>query len=326
MLERLVLEQLAGRLVHIRRVRRLATIGASVAWQPKAPRPALARPLGPALGRLTGFVVLVVLVTVSPVTRLVGGVVASMAGGLLVAPMRLVIAVTGAFVLAVRRLEIASVRVVARRSVAPPGLLMLRIVLIVARRSRRLARFFPRLFRRVSEQAPGRLVRRIRHQALPRSSGSWHMAPTVLRIPRRPAERILAAAPPYAPSSRRPWNTRRSRDRRATCKTWLARRRFATPPCRFSGPIDSRASGGTMNDNEVQDHIEALVAEERRLYAAAEREGGHTIEERARLEEIRVALDRYWDLLRQRRAEEEFGLDPDQTILRSARTVEHFEQ
>jgi hypothetical protein len=193
MLERLVLEQLAGRLVHIRRVRRLATIGASVARQPKAPRPALARPLGPALGRLT---VLVVLVTVSPVTRLVGGVVALMAGGLLVAPMRLVIAVTGAFVLAVRRLEIATVRVVARRSVAPPGILVLRIVLIVARRSRRLWRFFPRLFRRVSEQVPGRLVRRIRHQALPRSSGSWHMAPTVLRIPRRPAERILAAARP----------------------------------------------------------------------------------------------------------------------------------
>ena len=81
-----------------------------------------------------------------------------------------------------------------------------------------------------------------------------------------------------------------------------------------------------MDDNEVQDHIEALVAEERRLYAAAEREGGHTIEERARLEEIRVALDRYWDLLRQRRAEEEFGLDPDQATLRSAQTVEHFEQ
>jgi hypothetical protein len=110
--------------------------------------------------------------------------------------MRLVIAVTGAFVLAVRRLEIATVRVVARRSVAPPGILVLRIVLIVARRSRRLWRFFPRLFRRVSEQVPGRLVRRIRHQALPRSSGSWHMAPTVLRIPRRPAERILAAARP----------------------------------------------------------------------------------------------------------------------------------
>ena len=81
-----------------------------------------------------------------------------------------------------------------------------------------------------------------------------------------------------------------------------------------------------MDDSEVQNHIEELVAEERRLFAAAEREGGHTIEERARLEEIRVALDRYWDLLRQRRAEEEFGLDPDQTVLRSANTVEHFEQ
>ena len=75
-----------------------------------------------------------------------------------------------------------------------------------------------------------------------------------------------------------------------------------------------------MDDSEVQNHIEALVAEEHRLYAAAEREGGHTIEERARLEEIRVALDRYWDLLRQRRGEEEFGLDPDQaTLRRSAR-------
>ena len=81
-----------------------------------------------------------------------------------------------------------------------------------------------------------------------------------------------------------------------------------------------------MDDSEVQNHIEELVAEERRLFAAAEREGGHTIEERARLEEIRVALDRYWDLLRQRRAEEEFGLDPDQTVLRSAHTIEHFEQ
>jgi hypothetical protein len=81
-----------------------------------------------------------------------------------------------------------------------------------------------------------------------------------------------------------------------------------------------------MDDSEVQNHIEALVAEERRLRAATKREGGHTIEERARLEQIRVALDRYWDLLRQRRAEEEFGLDPDQTTLRSAHTVEHFEQ
>ncbi len=81
-----------------------------------------------------------------------------------------------------------------------------------------------------------------------------------------------------------------------------------------------------MDDSEVQDHIEALVAEEHQLYAAAGREGGHTIDERTRLEQIRVELDRYWDLLRQRRAQEEFGLNPDEATMRSADTVEHFKQ
>jgi hypothetical protein len=81
-----------------------------------------------------------------------------------------------------------------------------------------------------------------------------------------------------------------------------------------------------MDDSEVQDHIEALVAEEHRLFEAAQREGGHTTQERARLEQIGVALDRYWDLLRQRRAQEEFGLNPDEVSIRSAETVERFEQ
>jgi len=81
-----------------------------------------------------------------------------------------------------------------------------------------------------------------------------------------------------------------------------------------------------MDDSEVQDHIEALVAEEHALYAAAEQPGGHGIEQRARLAEIKVALDRYWDLLRQRRAQEEFGLNPDEAQMRSADTVEHYKQ
>ena len=81
-----------------------------------------------------------------------------------------------------------------------------------------------------------------------------------------------------------------------------------------------------MNDSDVQNHIEALVDEEHRLYAAAERQGQETPEDRRRLEEIRVQLDRYWDLLRRRRAQEEFGLDPDETQLRSADTVERYWQ
>jgi hypothetical protein len=81
-----------------------------------------------------------------------------------------------------------------------------------------------------------------------------------------------------------------------------------------------------MNDSEVQNHIEALVAEEHKLYAAGESGEGPTPEERARLAEIRVSLDRYWDLLRQRRAQEEYGLNPDEATMRSGETVERYEQ
>jgi hypothetical protein len=81
-----------------------------------------------------------------------------------------------------------------------------------------------------------------------------------------------------------------------------------------------------MDHNEVQNHIETLVAEEHELYAAAGRPGGHTVDARARLDEIKVSLDRYWDLLRQRRAQEEFGMDPDAVSIRSEQTVEHYKQ
>ena len=80
-----------------------------------------------------------------------------------------------------------------------------------------------------------------------------------------------------------------------------------------------------MDDSDVQDHIEALVAEEHRLFDSA-RESGRTDAERARLEEIRVQLDRYWDLLRQRRAQEEFGGDPEAARLRPGDTVEKYLQ
>ena len=79
-----------------------------------------------------------------------------------------------------------------------------------------------------------------------------------------------------------------------------------------------------MDDRAVSDHIEALVAEEHRLLGRLE-EGGATPEVHDRLEAVRVELDRYWDLLRQRRGHEEFGLDPDQTSLRDAGTVEGYE-
>ena len=81
-----------------------------------------------------------------------------------------------------------------------------------------------------------------------------------------------------------------------------------------------------MKDSDVQDHIEALVAEEHRLYADAEGQGQEAPEDRRRLEEIRVQLDRYWDLLRQRRAQREFGRDPDEAAIRPEDTVERYLQ
>ncbi|MGH2954734.1 MAG: DUF2630 family protein [Solirubrobacterales bacterium] len=78
-------------------------------------------------------------------------------------------------------------------------------------------------------------------------------------------------------------------------------------------------------DQGIENHIEALVAEEHELQRAGERQEGLTDEQHKRLRAIKVELDRYWDLLRQRRAHEEFGLDPDDTSMRDAKTVEDYE-
>jgi Protein of unknown function (DUF2630) len=79
-----------------------------------------------------------------------------------------------------------------------------------------------------------------------------------------------------------------------------------------------------VDDAQVQDHIEQLVAEEHRLLGRSGAQGLSRADHE-RLVKIRVELDRYWDLLRQRRAREEFGDDPDDTSLRDEDTVENYE-
>lgn len=78
-----------------------------------------------------------------------------------------------------------------------------------------------------------------------------------------------------------------------------------------------------MNDSSIHKHIEALVEEEERLYDAAD-EQRLSPDEKKRLEEINVQLDRYYDLLRQRRARREFGENPDAAHMRSGKTVENY--
>ena len=81
-----------------------------------------------------------------------------------------------------------------------------------------------------------------------------------------------------------------------------------------------------MEDEQVQNHIERLVAEEHRLLEAHSEGDGLEPAEHQRLEAIKVQLDRYWDLMRQRRARERAGLDPDSASLRDADTVEKYLQ
>ncbi len=80
-----------------------------------------------------------------------------------------------------------------------------------------------------------------------------------------------------------------------------------------------------MDDEQVRLRIEELVAEEHRLWDA-EAAGGATDDDRRRLEELKVSLDQCWDLLRQRRALEQYGRDPDEASVRSPDTVENYEQ
>ena len=77
--------------------------------------------------------------------------------------------------------------------------------------------------------------------------------------------------------------------------------------------------------DEVHDHIEALVAEEHRLWHK-ESGGNGSESDRRRLEEIKVELDRYWDLLRRRRSEAAAGGNPDDVEMRSEGTVEGYLQ
>jgi hypothetical protein len=76
-------------------------------------------------------------------------------------------------------------------------------------------------------------------------------------------------------------------------------------------------------DEQITDRIEALVKEEHELLDRGGSEHGLDDAGHARLEQIRVELDRTWDLLRQRRARRRAGEDPEGASPRDADTVEH---
>jgi hypothetical protein len=84
-----------------------------------------------------------------------------------------------------------------------------------------------------------------------------------------------------------------------------------------------------MDDDAIQARIDALEQEEQRLRkeeeSSAERGRTDVVSEDAgRLKEIKVELDRLWDLLRQRRALRSAGRNPDDAEMRDSETVERY--
>lgn len=78
------------------------------------------------------------------------------------------------------------------------------------------------------------------------------------------------------------------------------------------------------SDEDVLSRIKALVEEEHGLRARRERDEIGGAEELQRLERLEVELDRCWDLLRQRRAFQDSGQDPDRAVPRSGEQVERY--
>jgi hypothetical protein len=78
-----------------------------------------------------------------------------------------------------------------------------------------------------------------------------------------------------------------------------------------------------MDDKSLLTRINELVDEEKQLRAAHR---GLSGDDRQRLDSIERQLDQCWDLLRQRRAREEYGENPDEAKARPIDEVESYLQ
>ena len=80
------------------------------------------------------------------------------------------------------------------------------------------------------------------------------------------------------------------------------------------------------SDEQIQRQIDALESERETLREQEGRADPSLEEDVRRLEEIRIDLDRLWDLLRQRRALRSAGQNPDLASERAADVVERYWQ
>lgn len=77
-----------------------------------------------------------------------------------------------------------------------------------------------------------------------------------------------------------------------------------------------------MEDAQIHETITKLVDEEHHLRS----QSNHTDEQRAQLARLEVSLDQCWDLLRQRDALRDAGVDPSAAASRPTSEVEGYLQ
>jgi hypothetical protein len=75
-------------------------------------------------------------------------------------------------------------------------------------------------------------------------------------------------------------------------------------------------------DNSVLSHITKLTEREEHFYG----QENLTVADVKELHKIKLELDQYWDLLRQRRALRDAGENPNQAEMRSSDQVENYEE
>ena len=80
------------------------------------------------------------------------------------------------------------------------------------------------------------------------------------------------------------------------------------------------------SDDQITTQIERLETERDALWKREGHDDPTPAADAGRLDEIRVDLDRLWDLLRQRRALRDSGQNPDLANERAAETVERYWQ
>jgi hypothetical protein len=81
-----------------------------------------------------------------------------------------------------------------------------------------------------------------------------------------------------------------------------------------------------VNEEQILDQVRSLVDQEHQLRTRVQQGQLAPEEEQEELRRLELALDQCWDLLRQRRARQDAGRDPDEAVVRPADEVEDYEQ